>query len=71
MARGVRFIGVHEWHRNLVHRRELPLGDRRNRPEEAGRVPRKSTDTWDGDGGNRGREELNCERRVGPKRAWW
>ena len=31
------------WHRNLIHRRELRLGDKTNRPDDTGRVPRKST----------------------------
>ena len=54
MARGVR-SGVHEWHRNLVHRRELPPGDRRNRlgrpwpgtAEVARRLGRRRTATAD------------------------
>jgi len=35
LARGFRYSGLHERHNNLVHRRELPPGDRRNRPVDA------------------------------------
>ena len=49
MARGADSSDTSLAHRNLIHRRELRLGDKANRPEDTGRVPRELFFVWDGE----------------------